>query len=143
MNNRKGVTLIEMVIVLALLGILANITYWYYTSSIKRAEKAVDEYNSRVALIEQMASEGLTSSPTSDYRVIIYTEPDFKGTAIEFFEGNTPTRGVKSFKSILIEGDITVLFKHDNSGKRKKAVTSSGNINIDNVNFIEVVRRFY
>lgn len=139
-KNKKGVSLIEMLIVVALLGILANITYIYCTCLIKRAESVVSEHNSRVELIEQMASEIDPSNSTDEYIVYMYTEPYFQGTAIRLYEGNNPTKKFKNIKSIRLEGNVKLILKHDSSGKRDRVITSSNNnLNIDGVNFIEVV----
>lgn len=139
-KNKKGVSLIEMLIVVALLGVLTNISYIYCTGSINKAKSAVEEHNSRVALIADMSNELDPSEKSTDYSVTLYTETNFQGTSYSFYEGNTPTRGIKEFKSIKIEGNVTVILKHDNSGKRQQVIVSSTNgITIDKVNHVEVI----
>ena len=140
MKNNKGMTLIELIIVIALIGVIGNITYIYCTGSINRAKSAVEEHNSRAALIAEMSNDLEPSDKSTDYSVTLYTEPNFQGTAVSFSEGNTPTRGIKYFKSIKIEGNVTVILKHDMSGKRDQVITSTtADITFSKANFVEVI----
>lgn len=64
-NNKKGFTLMEMLIVVAIIGILIAIAIPTFTKSLNEAKKATDEANLRAYYAEVMADHLLdgTSLP--------------------------------------------------------------------------------
>ena len=64
-NNRKGFTLVELVVVISILGILAAIAVPKFTGSTQKARIAADQANRRTLMgvaAMYIASEGLPSA---------------------------------------------------------------------------------
>ncbi len=55
-NNNKGFTLMEMLIVVAIIAILVAIAIPTFTGSLNKAREAADEANARSAYAEVMAN---------------------------------------------------------------------------------------
>jgi len=74
-RNRKGFTLTELIVVVAILGVLAAVVTPMVTSKISEAKKAADNANARVMeniVRMHMASTGKTSiSGAEAYEIIV------------------------------------------------------------------------
>ena len=62
-NNRKGFTLAELLIVVAIIGVLVAISIPIFTSQLEKAREATDAANIRSAYAE-IAASALTDSDT-------------------------------------------------------------------------------
>ncbi len=75
MRNKKGFTLMELLIVVAIIAILAAIAIPTFSSSLTKAKAAADEANAR-SLYAAVAMEYMTTGT--------FTAPTGSGTALEF-----------------------------------------------------------
>ena len=83
-NNRKGFTLAELLIVVAIIGVLVAISIPIFTSQLEKAREATDLANIRAAYAEVMA-DALTNPDADSTRTITkkQTQAGWVGTAPE------------------------------------------------------------
>jgi len=93
MNNRKGFTLAELLIVVAIIAVLVAVAIPVFTAQLEKAREATDIANVRSAYAEVMtnyltAKPGATSTMSVEAKQTI---PDWQGPSglIEFFSGNS------------------------------------------------------
>ena len=70
-NNRKGFTLAELLIVVAIIGVLVAISIPIFTAQLEKSREAVDEANIRSAYAEAMAALLSETSDTTNH--VTYT----------------------------------------------------------------------
>ena len=81
LTNKKGFTLMEMLIVVAIIAILVAIAIPTFNSSLNKARVATDEANLRAAYAEQMVafmdavSDGTTNPTIGDKSVVMTGTP--------------------------------------------------------------------
>ncbi|MBR3347266.1 MAG: prepilin-type N-terminal cleavage/methylation domain-containing protein, partial [Solobacterium sp.] len=63
-NNKKGFTLAELLIVVAIIGVLVAVSIPIFTAQLAKARVATDQANARAAKAAAVAAE-LTSESTS------------------------------------------------------------------------------
>lgn len=74
-NNNKGFTLMEMLIVVAIIAVLVAIAIPVFTNQLEKAREATDEANIRSAYAEVMAC-ALTDAPDKTNEVNRTNNPD-------------------------------------------------------------------
>ena len=75
MNNRKGFTLAELLIVVAIIGILVAISIPIFTSQLEKSREATDLANARSAYAEVMAA-AITDDTTATHNGTAIKQPD-------------------------------------------------------------------
>ena len=106
-RNKKGFTLVELIIVIAIIGILAGITAPRLASFNEKAREATDEANARViaSIIAIQAADGALDDNGA-------TPIAVAGSAIEDL---LPEGTVPSIVSDAYDGDGTYVFYYDNN----------------------------
>ena len=94
-TNKKGFTLAELLIVVAIIAVLVAIAIPVFTSQLEKAREATDAANLRAAYAEIMA-EAITNEGTTTPKTVkkAQKEAGWSSTSIEFaenFEVDAPT----------------------------------------------------
>ncbi len=100
-NSKNGFTLIELMIVVAIIGILASISmtsYTIYTTRAKIAEGMVISAHTRLTVSEYYANNG--TLPTSNTEANLPNPTDIRGTYVQSVTVNN-------------DGSIDILFTSD------------------------------
>ena len=92
MNNRKGFTLAELLIVVAIIAVLVAIAIPVFTTQLEKAREATDIANVRSAyaqVVTNYLTDKTNSITTMDVEVK-QTVPDWQGASgiIEYFSGS-------------------------------------------------------
>ena len=114
--SKKGFTLAELLVVVAIIAVLVAIAIPIFNASTKKAEEAVEVANARSAYAEGMISVvdgSYTSAKTYTYGDKTYTFTYDSGTkawsiAVVAVTGKTPTiynATITDFNSIVIDGN--------------------------------------
>ena len=120
-NNNKGFTLMEMLIVVAIIAVLVAIAIPVFTNQLEKAREATDEANIRSAYAEVMACALTGSADTNGVKRTesngVYTwtktvEPVQKQANWQM--GQPEIGGVKNVKAITT-GEWTISFTDGNS----------------------------
>ena len=90
-KNTKGFTLMEMLIVVAIIAILIAIAIPTFNSSLNKAKVATDEANIRSGYASVMTAILTEDTPTGKYT--LYAD----GTAVK--EGGTAPTGIEEYKT--------------------------------------------
>ena len=110
-NNRKGFTLAELLIVVAIIGVLVAISIPIFTAQLEKAREATDLSNTRAAYAEVMADALLDEAATNISRDITWTQRQ------EGWQTKVDSTTISS-----IAGGVT-LPKPDGSGNQKVTVS--------------------
>ena len=108
MNNRKGFTLAELLIVVAIIAVLVAVAIPVFTAQLEKAREATDIANVRSAYAEVM-TRLLTNESTSNMTVEAkQTVKGWQGPSgiIEYFSGNTTK--AYSYNAVVANGKYTV-----------------------------------
>ena len=112
--NKKGFTLAELLVVVAISGVLVAISIPIFTSQLEKAREATDMANIRAAYAEVVA-DGLTD-PTHTYSTTVSLKQ-----AKSSWETKGNIAGV-DLDSISITGPVTITY-HPTSGSSDAYVT--------------------
>ena len=122
-KNKKGFTLAELLIVVAIIAVLVAIAIPVFTSQLEKSRESTDAANARSAYAEMMASaitdEPLSTTTNGSYSIATegtagartYTatipckqmQDGWQNTSIGNIGGLTPPTGVGAGKSIVIK----------------------------------------
>ena len=97
--NKKGFTLIEMLVVIAIIAVLVSIVIPVVTNSTEKAREAADAANIRSAIAE-VTTAGLSGDTTGLEKVVTLTQ---KGK----FDQNTDLKDIGGFPLSMFEGTET------------------------------------
>ena len=111
-ENKKGFTLAELLVVVAIVGILVAISIPVFTAQLSKARKATNQANLRAAKAEYL-TDGDVSVSTNDGKAVYYTYDISAGTAtkgdiktLATPEGYTPINN--------LDEDVTGDYKYTN-----------------------------
>lgn len=107
--NKKGFTLAELLVVVAIIGVLVAISIPIFTSQLEKAREATDMANIRAAYAEVVAT-GLTD-PNNDHTATV----KMKQTQSGWQTSDANIAGV-SVGSISWSGDVTIKYSAATSG---------------------------
>ncbi len=122
-KNEKGFTLAELLIVVAIIGVLVAISIPIFTSQLEKSREAVDMANIRAAYAEVMASA--LADPDTDYSETVTTKQTtagWTGTAPEI-AGATMTEAEAPAKS-----DVTIAYTAKDGKVKIGTVEVSGKV---------------
>lgn len=119
MNNKRGFTLAELLIVVAIIAVLVAISIPIFTTQLEKSREAVDAANLRAAYAEVMAA-GITGDSTNYTKKVDLKQQknswqnafDFPSTMVG--ASTAPTAGQKS---------VTVTYKASGSNAGKAVVS--------------------
>lgn len=107
--NKKGFTLAELLVVVAIIGVLVAISIPIFTSQLEKAREATDMANIRAAYAEVVAT-GLTD-PNNDHTTTV----KMKQTQSGWQTSDANIAGV-SVSSIAWSGDVTIKYSAATAG---------------------------
>lgn len=106
-RNKKGFTLAELLIVVAIIGVLVAIAIPVFTSSLSKAEEAVSDANFRsakavaaVQVLKDVADGKNISTVTYEYKVDENKDISLKPAASEYAGNNKATSTTTGFVTI-------------------------------------------
>lgn len=101
-NSRiKGFTLIELMIVVAIMGILSTIAYSSYVSSITKAKRS----EGKSALMKLMQQEERFYTQNNSYIVFSQASSDANEMRFNWFSGDTSSKSAYEIKATACSGD--------------------------------------
>lgn len=112
-KNKKGFTLAELLIVVAIIGVLVAVSIPIFTAQLDKAKMATDEANAR-SLYAQLVADYLDDSK--------YNNGGTEYSSVEIKGGETTTVGGNSYKwsDKLTDGKVTL------GSNPKVEITSNG-----------------
>jgi len=110
--NKKGFTLAELLIVVAIIAVLVAISIPIFSAQLEKAKEATDMANIRSAYAEVIAN--YLGDPTKDYTIKVDLKSDTKSTFKS--DENAEIAGVK-YKKILEGGSVQCEVKVTKDGK--------------------------
>ena len=120
-NNKKGFTLAELLIVVAIIGVLVAISIPIFTAQLEKAREATDLANIRSAYAEVMAA-GLTEDSANTTKTVKLTQ-----TSAGWTTSNPKCGNIDLSSKVTGLGDVTVTFnKTDNTVSISQAGASTG-----------------
>jgi len=123
--NKKGFTLAELLIVVAIIGVLVAISIPIFTSQLEKAREATDEANIR-SLYAECSAAVLTGS--SDDTKVIVNKDATSGevtSATATYTMTQKTSGLSSGDSVTI-GGVTIASKDFKTGTATITVNATG-----------------
>ena len=106
-NNKKGFTLAELLIVVAIIGVLVAISIPIFTAQLNKAKYATDQANARSLYAELMADYLANGAgTTTDLEIHGDDEANGDGTAYEIYTTNVA--GDKEYNSYKFTGIVKV-----------------------------------
>lgn len=125
-ENKKGFTLAELLIVVAIIAVLVAISIPIFTSQLEKAREATDLANMRAAYAE--CSTAVLTGETSSSKVTLADD----GSASEDVDINQKTKGWTGDNQKAEIGSYSIknLFKDEVSSKVTIKVTSNGDVSI-------------
>lgn len=115
-RKNEGFTLVEMLIVVAIIAILIAVSIPLVNTSLEKARIAVDQANARDAITlasVEVMTEGITETTKWAYSV---DATGHTGTLSNGMTTGEPTGGVKGQSSKLKETPLVVTYTHDENG---------------------------
>lgn len=145
LRNKKGFTLAELLIVVAIIGVLVAISIPIFTAQLEKAREATDEANIRNAYAVVQAA-ALTEESETDFAknnvkdLITYTEPSKTAGNVQYqavvnlkqkqadWQSGTPTIGGMEMTSSPAAGGTATILYSESTGKTTLTFkTASGN----------------
>ena len=116
--NKKGFTLAELLVVVAIIGVLVAVSIPIFTGQLEKAREATDEANLRAAYAAGVA-EVLDNEPTADKTWVYTTDAKLAdtGTAITGnasqagFQGPNPGLGWTTYTGEAKDKNLNVTYK--------------------------------
>lgn len=122
-RNKKGFTLVEMLIVVAIIAILVAVSIPLVSSSLEKARRGVDEANARDAIslaTIEVLGDNIVEKTTWAYKVNSDHTAYLDGKAA----GDSATGGVKGQSKGLTDIELAVTYDPDgNSGRGSYTTT--------------------
>lgn len=123
-KNEKGFTLAELLIVVAIIGVLVAISIPIFTSQLEKSREAVDEANIRSAYAEVM-SAALTDSKKAEGKVQ-YTGTTYSEDVVLTQKVDGWATGITNIGGVTVDDSIakvggTVTVSFDTSGTSTNA----------------------
>ena len=103
-NNRKGFTLAELLIVVAIIGVLVAISIPIFTAQLEKSREAVDESNIRAAYAEVMAA-ALTDSKKNEGDVT-YADGKYSKEVVLIQQEDGWTTGISNIGGVTVTDAI-------------------------------------
>ena len=125
--NKKGFTLAELLVVVAIIGVLVAISIPIFTSQLEKSRESVDLANIRAAYAEVVAN-GLTE-PNSNYTITV-TEKQVRS---EWQTDNSITVAGVAISSISAGSGVTVDVKY-NKDTGSGAYVTIGSVSVPATN---------
>ena len=116
--NKKGFTLAELLIVVAIIAVLVAIAIPVFSSQLEKSREAVDAANIRAAYAE-ISADALTGDLTDDmskYNVVLKQQTEKWGTKFDF-----PTNLEAAENAVEPTKGATVTFTYDAANGKVKA----------------------
>lgn len=119
-TNKKGFTLAELLVVVAIIAVLVAIAIPIFTSQLEKSREAVDAANIRAAYAEVM-TEAVTNDATKvcTKTVEIKQKNESWQTTIDWPKDIATTANHK----VIVDGIATITFKPAETGKTDGTVT--------------------
>ena len=105
--NKKGFTLIEMLVVIAIIAVLVSIVIPVVGNSTEKAKEAADAANIRAAIAE-VTTSGLTNEGTKEKVVTLTQTGDF--------DTNTDLTNIGGFPLTAFNNQTSVTIKYTDAG---------------------------
>ncbi len=120
--NKKGFTLAELLVVVAIIGVLVAISIPIFTAQLEKAREATDMANIRAAYAE-IAAEALTDDKNDHEATVTLKQSNTKGWVTAEADSNANIAGVKLDEINIADGTVVVKYTGTTG-------TSSGTITI-------------
>lgn len=114
--NKKGFTLAELLVVVAIIGVLVAISIPIFTSQLEKAREATDAANLRAAYATASAKvleteKGVAAGPVAMHQTDAGFKTDVKDATIGGFkleDLDTAKSGVSYYVNVGIDGTVTI-----------------------------------
>jgi prepilin-type N-terminal cleavage/methylation domain-containing protein len=137
-NNKKGITLVELVIALAILGIVLTIGYNLFLAGLKSYGRQIDNADNQARA--RQAIRQITREMRKADQIDIIDENNIKiDESLYSFDknsytilkdGNVFVTGIRSFKTELVEADFRIKIEITTLANGGKEVTLSSYLSV-------------